>query len=108
VYFLLTFDKRGRLMRWIMSRSALVCGLLCVALTGCATSGQGAVEGNGGPTARSPSWNKFFVAGSRIPRELDASGQPLTGSHIVTITDEQLQRSSGVLLGEKLTGGYPR
>lgn len=83
-----------------MSGSYLVCGLLCVALAGCATSDR--------PATRTASWNKYSVAGSRIPRSLDPAGQPLTGSHIVTITDEQLQRSSGVLLGEKLTGGYPR
>lgn len=94
-----------------MSRSYLVCGLMCAALpvlAGCATSEQRSAEGSARPVARTVSWNKYFVAGSRIPRELDANGQPLTGSHIVTITDEQLQRSSGVLLGEKLTGGYPR
>jgi hypothetical protein len=55
-----------------------------------------------------PSWNKYYVAGSRIPRTLDAQGQPLTGSHVVTITDEELTNSSGVLLGDKLSGGYPR
>ena len=88
-----------------MSRSCLVCGLMCVALAGCATSERQSVDR---PVARTASWNKYFVAGSRIPRQLDPSGQPLTGSHIVTISDEQLQRSSGVLLGEKLTGGYPR
>lgn len=92
-------------MGWIMSRSYLVCALTCVALAGCATSAQ---KPSDRPAVRTASWNKYFVAGSRIPRELDPSGQPLTGSHIVTITDEELQRSSGVLLGEKLTGGYPR
>jgi hypothetical protein len=48
------------------------------------------------------------VAGSRIARTLDPQGQPLTGSHIVTITDDDLQNSAGILLGEKLSGGYPR
>jgi hypothetical protein len=91
-----------------MSRSYLVCGLMCVALAGCATSGHRSVDGSAKAVTRTASWNKYFVAGSRIPRDLDPAGQPLTGSHVVTITDEQLQRSSGVLLGEKLTGGYPR
>ena len=94
-----------------MSRSYWVCGLMCVALpvlSGCATSEQRSGDESARPAVRTVSWNKYYVAGSRIPRELDANGDPLTGSHIVTITDEQLQRSSGVLLGEKLTGGYPR
>jgi hypothetical protein len=91
-----------------MPRSYLIIGLMCLALAGCATSEQRAAGGHTNAANRAPSWNKYFVAGSRIPRELDRSGQPLTGSHVVTITDEQLQRSSGVLLGEKLTGGYPR
>lgn len=91
-----------------MSRSYLMCGLMCLALAGCATSEHRAAGGHASAVTRVPSWNKYFVAGSRIPRQLDPSGQPLTGSHVVTITDDQLQRSSGVLLGEKLTGGYPR
>ena len=94
-----------------MSRSHWLCGLMCVAvpvLSGCATSEPRSVGESARPAIRTASWNKYSVAGSRIPRELDANGQPLTGSHIVTITDEELQRSSGVLLGEKLTGGYPR
>ena len=83
-----------------MSRLVSSCALiipLSITLAGCASS-----------PAATPSWNKYYVAGSRIARTLDPQGQPLTGSHIVTITDEDLQNSGGVLLGEKLAGGYPR
>ncbi|MFC4309563.1 hypothetical protein ACFPN2_10775 [Steroidobacter flavus] len=84
-----------------MPRSISTCALivpLTIALAGCATA----------PAATTPSWNKYYVAGSRIPRTLDAQGQPQTGTHVVTITDEELKNSSGVLLGDKLNGGYPR
>lgn len=37
------------------------------------------------------------LAGSHIPRTLDAQGQPLTGSHVVTITEEELQNFGGML-----------
>lgn len=87
-------------------------GVGCVALTvlvGCGTTQERAgIERSGTNAAPTPSWNKFFVAGSRIARDVDASGNPLTGLHVITITDEQLRNSAGVHLGDKLSGGYPR
>lgn len=95
-----------------MSRSVTTCALivpLILTLAGCGATPEGTTEKRAYAIASStPSWNKYYVAGSRIPRKLDAQGQPQTGSHIVTITDEELRNSSGVLLGDKLTGGYPR
>lgn len=93
-----------------MSRCILATGLLSAALlTGCAGTADRQLAAGASPTtARATAWNKYRVAGSRIPRTLDANGQPLTGSHITTVTDEDLQSSSGVLLGDKLSGGYPR
>lgn len=93
-----------------MSRSVTACALIipfAIALGGCAAAPDDAssTDASASPT---PSWNKYYVAGSRIPRTLDAQGKPLTGSHIVTITDEELQNSAGMLLGEKLSGGIAR
>jgi starvation-inducible outer membrane lipoprotein len=91
-----------------MPRSITTCALLvplAIALAACANAPEGIRDARVHST---PSWNKYYVAGSRIPRTLDAQGQPLTGSHIVTITDEELTNSSGVLLGDKLNGGYSR
>jgi hypothetical protein len=65
-------------------------------------------RGHRASASPTPSWNKYYVAGSRIPRTLDAQGQPPTGSPIVTISDEEFQSSVGMLLGEKLGGGYSR
>ncbi len=93
-----------------MSRFIVTCGLLAMTfLTGCA----GAPANQTGKSANAmaapvTSWSRYYIAGSRIPRTLDAQGQPLTGSHVITITDQDLQSSSGILLGEKLSGGYPR
>lgn len=92
-----------------MSRSVTSCALIvpiAITFVGCANAPEGTTRARS--IAPTPAWNKYYVAGSRIPRTLDAQGQPQTGSHIVTITDEQLQNSAGVLLGQKLTGGYPR
>lgn len=91
-----------------MSRRLLACGLVTLmTLAGCAGAPKQSLnERADAIPAPTPSWGKYSVAGSRIPRQLDATGQPLTGSHIVTITDEDLQSSSGVLLGDKLSGGY--
>ncbi|MBL8271357.1 hypothetical protein [Steroidobacter sp.] len=80
---------------------------IALALTGCAHSPDSDQSLNQAFN-QTPKWNKYFIAGSRIPRTLDAQGQPLTGSHVVTITDQDLQSASGVLLGDKLSGGYPR
>jgi hypothetical protein len=96
-----------------MSRSVTTCALIVpfvITLAGCAAiSADGIKEKHAYAIASStPSWNRYYVAGSRIPRKLDAQGQPLTGSHIVTISDDELKSSAGVLLGDKLTGGYPR
>lgn len=95
-----------------MSRSVTTCALIVpfvVTLAGCGATPEAATEKRAYAIASSaPSWNKYYVAGSRIPRKLDAQGQPLTGSHIVTISDDELKNSAGVLLGDKLTGGYPR
>jgi hypothetical protein len=85
----------------------MVSGLLFVVLSaGCASNAERALSASS--TARDPSWTKYSVAGSRIPRSLDSSGNPITGTHVITITDEQLQQSSGVLLGDKLGNGYSR
>jgi hypothetical protein len=94
-----------------MSRSVTACALivpLAITLCGCANAPEGTSAAHAHALASTPSWNKYYIAGSRIPRTLDAQGQPLTGSHVVTITDEELRNSSGVLLGDKLNGGYPR
>jgi starvation-inducible outer membrane lipoprotein len=95
-----------------MSRSVTSCALivpLVITLAGCGATPEGITEKPAYAIASStPSWNRYYVAGSRIPRKLDAQGQPLTGSHIVTISDDELKSSAGVLLGDKLTGGYPR
>jgi hypothetical protein len=95
-----------------MSRCVTTCALIipfAITLAGCATAPDGASGAHARTIAApTPSWNKYYVAGSRIPRTLDAQGQPLTGSHIVTVSDEELQNSAGILLGEKLSGGYPR
>lgn len=96
-----------------MSRHTMACVIIVpVALiaVGCANSPQNLLgaEYARANVARTPAWNKYSVAGSRIPRQLDAQGQPNSGSHIVTITDEELQNSAGVLLGDKLSGGYSR
>lgn len=89
-----------------MRRHTVACGLVSViVLTGCAGAPETSSNWSATPT---PSWSKYYVAGSRIPRTLDARGQPLTGSQVVTITDQDLQSSSGILLGDKLSGGYPR
>jgi hypothetical protein len=89
-----------------MSRRILACGLVSlITLAGCAGASKQSFNERAS-AAPTPSWGKYSVAGSRIPRALDAKGQPLTGSHIVTITEEDLQSSSGVLLGDKLSGGY--
>ena len=92
-----------------MSRSVTAGALvvpLILTFAGCAAApdSASAKRANVAPT---PAWNKYYVVGSRIPRTLDAQGQPQSGSHIVTITDEELQNSAGMLLGEKLSGGYP-
>jgi hypothetical protein len=76
-------------------------GLAALLLAGCATDGQQRV-------ASEPSWTKYTVTGSRIPRGVDRGGLPRTGTHVVTITDEQLQESPGMLLGEKLGNGFSR
>lgn len=93
-----------------MSRSVNACALIipfAITLAGCAAAPEDA-SGHRASASPTPSWNKYYVAGSRIPRTLDAQGQPLTGSHIVTITDDELQNSAGMLLGEKLGNGYSR
>ena len=91
-----------------MSRLKLISGLLLVVCAaGCATTNEERAA-SASSTARDPSWTKYTVAGSRIPRSLDAQGNPITGTHVVTITDQQLQNSNGVLLGDKLSGGYSR
>lgn len=93
-----------------MSRSNNAVALiipLVAALAGCATAPDDA-SGDRASATPTPSWNKYYVAGSRIPRTLDAQGQPQTGLHIVTISDEELQNSAGILLGDKLSGGYSR
>jgi hypothetical protein len=88
----------------------IVSGLLLVVFSaGCASNGSNdKLAQSSKSTARDPSWTKYTVAGSRIPRQVDAQGQPMTGSQVVTITDEQLQNASGMLLGEKLGNGYSR
>lgn len=92
-----------------MSRLLVTCGLLAMTLlTGCASVPESQFGKRSSATAATPAWNKYHIAGSRIPRTLDAQGQPLTGSHVVTITDQDLQSSPGILLGDKLAGGYPR
>lgn len=94
-----------------MSRLTTTCALfvpITIALAGCAAAPEGTWEKKQATADRTPSWNKYYVAGSRIPRKLDPQGQPLTGSNVVTITDQALKESSGVLLGDKLSGGYPR
>jgi hypothetical protein len=88
----------------------MVSGLLLVVFSaGCASNGSNEqLASSSKSTARDPSWTKYYVAGSRIPRQVDAQGQPITGTQVITITDEQLQNSSGMLLGEKLGNGYSR
>lgn len=91
-----------------MSRSVTAGALIVpfvLTLAGCAAAPEGTSAQR---AAQAPSWNKYYVAGSRIARNLDPQGQPQTGSHIVTISDEELQNSAGILLGEKLSGGYSR
>ena len=93
-----------------MSRSNSAVALIIpfvVTLAGCAAAPDDA-SGDRASATPTPSWNKDYVAGSRIPRTLDAQGQPQAGSHIVTISDQELQNSAGVLLGDKLSGGYSR
>lgn len=93
-----------------MWRSTIGYGLMLavpLTATGCAHSPDSA-QASSQASRQTPKWNKYFIAGSRIPRTLDAQGQPLTGSHVVTITDQDLQDSAGVLLGDKLSGGYSR
>jgi hypothetical protein len=82
-----------------------------VGLSGCAAapSGEAAFgKASSQPPKGDPAWLKYTVAGSRIPRSLDAHGQPNAAQPIVTITDRQLQQASGMLLGEKLGNGYSR
>lgn len=93
-----------------MPRCITACSLIipfAITLVGCAAAPDSA-PGQHAHASPTPAWNKYYVAGSRIPRTLDAQGQPRTGSHIVTISDEELQNSAGVLLGDKLSGGYSR
>jgi hypothetical protein len=86
----------------------MVSGLLLVMFSaGCASNSE-QLATSSKSTARDPSWTKYTVAGSRIPRQVDSQGQAITGSQVVTITDEQLQNASGILLGEKLGGVYGR
>jgi hypothetical protein len=89
-----------------MSRSVTACALIVpfvIAIAGCAAAPKGSSQART-ITAPTPAWNKYYVAGSRIPRTLDAQGQPLTGSHVVTISDDVLKNSAGVSLGDKLSG----
>lgn len=51
---------------------------------------------------RAPVWTKVYVAGSRIPRQVDRQGKPDTGQYVITITDRQLTQAPGFTLGDKL------
>lgn len=53
---------------------------------------------------RTPSWMKYYVAGSRIARQPDMEGNPSTGTYVITITDQQLSTMPGFSLAEKLSG----
>lgn len=81
-------------------------GLCAAGLSGCAVAPSERALSQ--PPKGDPAWMKYTVAGSRIPRSLDAHGQPNAAQPIVTITDKQLQESSGMLLGEKLGNGFSR
>ena len=52
---------------------------------------------------RAPVWTKVYVAGSRIPRQVDRQGKPDTGQYVITITDRQLNQMPGVTLANKLS-----
>ena len=84
--------------------SAIACLLTLAGLGGCATT----IDQPEPVRAKVSPWGKYSVAGSRIPRERDANGNPMTGAPVAIITDEQLRDASGILLGEKLGGTYGR
>jgi hypothetical protein len=40
---------------------------------------------------RTPSWQKYYVSGSRIARRLDATGQPMTADYVQSTTSKGLE-----------------
>lgn len=54
-----------------------------LAATGCAGTPSRSESVSAG---RTPSWMKHHVVGSRIPREVDARGRPLSSDNVVTTT----------------------
>lgn len=47
---------------------------------------------------RTPSWQKYQVSGSRIPRYLDASGRPLSADFVNSTTSEGLHMLPAVTM----------
>lgn len=80
----------------LIQAAVMPLGILALILStaGCAASASKTKSASA--AERTPSWMKRDVVGSRIPRRIDAGGQPVSSDNVVMTSDEGLQNLPSV------------